>query len=137
MHMLRSTVHPEHVARTEKLVRAIIEELREVRPPGLRYAAFKLDDGVSFVHLISRRAHASLRGTRAGRSAADAAGGRRARHYVAGHRGHAVAASEVAADLVGEGKLGVRGAGAVQAPTGEVEHAPGDRELARRHACPR
>ncbi len=58
MHMIRYTVHPEHVDENEQLVRAIIDELREVQPRGLRYAAFKLDDGVTFIHLISHEADA-------------------------------------------------------------------------------
>jgi hypothetical protein len=35
----------------EELVRAVYDELRETRPEGLGYATFRLDDGVSFVHL--------------------------------------------------------------------------------------
>lgn len=54
MHMVRYTVHPGQVARNEELVRAILDELRMLEPPGLRYSAFKLDDGVTFVHLIAR-----------------------------------------------------------------------------------
>ena len=53
MHTIRYTVHPEHAARNEELVRAITDELAQVKPAGLRYSVFKLEDGVSFVHLIS------------------------------------------------------------------------------------
>lgn len=56
MHMVRYTVHPQHAAQNEELVRAIIDELGELQPAGLRYAAFKLEDGVSFIHLISHDA---------------------------------------------------------------------------------
>jgi len=50
--MVRYTVKPEHAAHNEQLVRAVLAELDAVQPPGLRYAAFKLADGVTFVHLI-------------------------------------------------------------------------------------
>lgn len=58
MHMVRYTVHPEHVTLNEELVRAILHELRQVQPVGLFYAAFKLADGVGFVHLIEHDAAA-------------------------------------------------------------------------------
>jgi hypothetical protein len=53
MHMVRYTVAPDHVARNEELLSALFAELDELRPDGLRYEAFKLADGVSFVHLVS------------------------------------------------------------------------------------
>jgi hypothetical protein len=34
-------------------VRAVYEELAAAQPDGLRYATFKLGDGVSFVHVAS------------------------------------------------------------------------------------
>jgi len=49
--MVRYEVKPEQVEENEALVRAVVEELHRTAPDGLRYAAFKLDDGVSFVHL--------------------------------------------------------------------------------------
>ena len=49
--MVRYKVKPEQVARNEELVRAVYEELDRVEPAGLRYATFKLPDGVTFVHL--------------------------------------------------------------------------------------
>ena len=49
--MVRYRVKPEQVARNEALVRAVYEELRDAQPSGFRYATFKLDDGVSFVHM--------------------------------------------------------------------------------------
>ncbi len=53
-HMVRYRVKPDQVARNEELVRAVFDELDEAKPAGIRYAAFKLDDGVSFIHLIGR-----------------------------------------------------------------------------------
>jgi hypothetical protein len=52
--MVRYTVRPDQASHNEELIREVLAELRRVQPPGLRYAAFRLDDGVSFVHLISR-----------------------------------------------------------------------------------
>ncbi len=53
-HMVRYTVKPDQAAHNEELVQAVFAELRQVQPVGLRYAAYKLDDGVSFIHLIGR-----------------------------------------------------------------------------------
>ena len=49
--MVRYKVKPEQVARNEELVRAVYAELHRVEPDGLRYATFKLPDGVTFIHL--------------------------------------------------------------------------------------
>jgi hypothetical protein len=49
--LVRYRVKPERVEENEQLVRAVYDELRRTGPAGLRYAAFKADDGVSFVHL--------------------------------------------------------------------------------------
>src|SRR5512145_601593 len=49
--MIRYRVKPDPVAENEHLVRDVYEELARTRPEGLRYGTFKLDDGVSFVHL--------------------------------------------------------------------------------------
>jgi quinol monooxygenase YgiN len=51
--MIRYTLKPDRVAENEGLVEQVFEELRRTRPPGLRYAAFKLPDGVSFMHIVS------------------------------------------------------------------------------------
>src|SRR5947199_356140 len=44
--IVRYKVKPDRVAENEELVRAVYEELRRTEPPGLRYATFKLDDGI-------------------------------------------------------------------------------------------
>jgi hypothetical protein len=49
--MVRYKVKANQVAKNEELVRAVYEELHRLNPAGLRYATFRLDDGVSFVHL--------------------------------------------------------------------------------------
>jgi len=49
--MVRYKVKPDRVAENEELVRAVYEELGRAAPEGFRYATFRLDDGVSFVHM--------------------------------------------------------------------------------------
>jgi quinol monooxygenase YgiN len=49
--MVRYKVKPGHAEENEALVRAVYRELDERQPGGLRYATFKLDDGLTFVHL--------------------------------------------------------------------------------------
>ena len=49
--MVRYKVKPDRVAENEELVRAVYDELGRVAPEGLRYAPFRLEDGVSFMHL--------------------------------------------------------------------------------------
>jgi hypothetical protein len=51
--IVRYKVKPESAAENEELVRAVYAELQETKPTGLRYATFKLDDGVGFVHFSS------------------------------------------------------------------------------------
>lgn len=50
---VRYKIKPEQAAKNEELVRAVYEELHKAQPAGLRYATFKLDDGVTFLHLVS------------------------------------------------------------------------------------
>lgn len=52
-HMVSYKLKPERVAENERLAAAVYDALREARPPGLRYATFRLGDGVSFVHIVS------------------------------------------------------------------------------------
>jgi len=49
--MVSYRVRAGQAAKNEALVRAVYEELRAAGPDGLRYATFKLEDGVSFVHI--------------------------------------------------------------------------------------
>ena len=51
--MVRYKVKPDRVEENEQLVRAVYDELAATGPAGLRYATFRLDDGVSFVHVAS------------------------------------------------------------------------------------
>jgi hypothetical protein len=51
--MIRYKVKAGHEEENEALVRAVYRELSEARPAGFRYATFKLEDGLTFVHLAS------------------------------------------------------------------------------------
>ena len=51
--MVSYTLKPDRVEENERLARAVYDELRASRPAGLRYATFRLGDGVSFVHIVS------------------------------------------------------------------------------------
>ena len=51
--MVRYKVKPDRAAENERYVANVFEQLQRERPAGLRYATFKLDDGVSFVHVVS------------------------------------------------------------------------------------
>jgi hypothetical protein len=52
-HMVRYKVKADRVAENERLAARVYEELHRLKPQGLRYATFRLDDGVSFVHIVS------------------------------------------------------------------------------------
>ena len=51
--LVRYKVKADRAAENEAYIKKVFEELIETLPDGLRYASFKLDDGVSFVHLAS------------------------------------------------------------------------------------
>jgi hypothetical protein len=59
--IVRYKLKPERVAENEQLVRAVYEELDRARPDGLHYATFKLDDGVTFIHLATHENENPLR----------------------------------------------------------------------------
>ena len=52
-HMVSYTLKPDRVAENERLVETVFAALHEARPSGLRYVTFRLQDGVSFVHIVS------------------------------------------------------------------------------------
>jgi hypothetical protein len=49
--VIRYTTTPERAEENERLIGNVFRELEAQCPAGLRYAAFRLDDGVSFVHV--------------------------------------------------------------------------------------
>ena len=51
--MIRYKVKRDGVERNLELLRAVYEEMEAARPDGLSYATFQLEDGVSFVDLVS------------------------------------------------------------------------------------
>jgi hypothetical protein len=51
--IVQYTVKPDEVARNEELVRDVYAELDRERPEGLRYMTLRLDDGLSFIHVVS------------------------------------------------------------------------------------
>ena len=54
--MVRYKVRPEEVAANEQAIEGVFAQLWERSLPGIRYATFKLEDGVSFVHIFSGEA---------------------------------------------------------------------------------
>jgi hypothetical protein len=57
--IVRYKLKPERVEENEQLVRAVYDELRRTQPAGLRYATYRLEDGVSFVHVAASDAERS------------------------------------------------------------------------------
>jgi hypothetical protein len=51
--VIRYTTKPESADENARLIRDVFTELAEQNPDGLRYTAFRLDDGVSFVHIAT------------------------------------------------------------------------------------
>lgn len=51
--MVRYKTSAGHAQGNEQLVRAVFDELRAREPDGLRYASYRLADGVTFVHIAT------------------------------------------------------------------------------------
>jgi hypothetical protein len=51
--MVRYKVKADRAAENERFITAVFAQLTHEAPAGLRYATFKQDDGVSFVHIAS------------------------------------------------------------------------------------
>jgi len=51
--MVRYKVKADKAAENERYAQAVFAQLERESPPGIRYATFKLEDGVSFVHLAT------------------------------------------------------------------------------------
>lgn len=75
--IVRYRVKPGEAERNEELVRAVYGELAELDPGGFRYATYRLEDGLTFVH------HAVQQGD----GPAPLAGLPAFREFQAGHRG--------------------------------------------------
>ena len=50
--IIRYETRPAAADENQRLVEQVFAELDTERPEGLRYAAFRLDDGVTFVHVV-------------------------------------------------------------------------------------
>ena len=51
--LVRYRVKPEQARENQELIEQVFAELQAAAPDGLSYASFKLEDGVSFVHMAS------------------------------------------------------------------------------------
>ena len=51
--MVRYTTRPDQAEENARLIREVFEGLRKTAPTGITYASYRLDDGVSFVHIAS------------------------------------------------------------------------------------
>lgn len=51
--VVQYTTKPEHAAENEDLIREVFAELAADQPEGLSYASFRLNDGVSFIHIVT------------------------------------------------------------------------------------
>jgi hypothetical protein len=51
--MVRYTTRADQADENARLIADVFESLRRTAPPGLTYASYRLDDGVSFVHVAS------------------------------------------------------------------------------------
>lgn len=51
--VVRYRTKPEYAEANVELVRAVFEELAAANPAGLSYATYRLEDGVTFVHVAT------------------------------------------------------------------------------------
>ena len=51
--IVRYKVKPERAAENVSLIEQVFAQLTSEQPDGVRYATFKLEDGVSFVHVAT------------------------------------------------------------------------------------
>ena len=50
--VVRYQAKPERADENQKLIEAVFAELEERQPEGFTYKVFRLDDGVSFIHVV-------------------------------------------------------------------------------------
>lgn len=51
--VIRYQTTRETAARNRELIEQVFAALAELRPDGLHYAAYQLDDGISFLHVVT------------------------------------------------------------------------------------
>ena len=54
--MVRYKVKSDQAEKNKQYIKKVFESLTRQSPPNLRYASFVLEDGVSFVHIVSLEA---------------------------------------------------------------------------------
>lgn len=52
-HIIRYTTKPERAEENQRLAEAVFAQLDAEQPEGLHYATFRMEDEVSFVHIVS------------------------------------------------------------------------------------
>jgi hypothetical protein len=57
--MVRYKIKPDRAEENERYITKVFEQLKQTQPKGLRYASFKLNDGATFVHIVSIEPEAS------------------------------------------------------------------------------
>ncbi len=50
--VVRYQTKPDRADENQKLIEAVFTELEERQPEGFTYKAFRLEDGVSFIHVV-------------------------------------------------------------------------------------
>ena len=50
--VIRYEMKPETADENQKLIEQVFAELAETTPDGLRYTGLRLDDGVTFIHIV-------------------------------------------------------------------------------------
>jgi len=50
--VVRYQTKPERAGENQRLIEAVFAELNEREPEGFTYKVFRLDDGVSFIHIV-------------------------------------------------------------------------------------
>ena len=51
--VIRYRTKPGAADENQRLIEQVFAELAETRPEGLAYASYRLDDGVTFVHVVT------------------------------------------------------------------------------------
>lgn len=51
--VIRYETKPDQAEENQRLVEDVFGQLAAERPEGVRYATFRLDDGVTFVHIVT------------------------------------------------------------------------------------
>jgi hypothetical protein len=58
--VVRYRTKPDAAGENQRLIEAVFAQLAEIRPAELRYTAYRLEDGVTFVHAASGAGRAAL-----------------------------------------------------------------------------